>query len=429
MDRQNPPRLVDLASQSLLEDEAAAMAALQSLPRECFPPLFVLAVARRRCRMVQAMVEAWPFPYLPLGALLEAPQCDQEILKAALSGIDALLARDFRPTRWKLQVLDLRSDAETNFWHKWAGLGDGISASPLRESGASQPNPERHRVGPSSTWEKQKFASTEVLVLFSDLCFMEPSPDELLTFLVKRVMQNKLIPRLCCRKLEILHKPLENAIMHRILEKVELARVEQLEVNCEWNLVDLAWFVPFLGQMIHLNRLLLSDVQVHACSISSGTVNRLWDKFTTQLSKLQQLQHLHLDSVHFLAGRLPQMFNSPRPAPCAQLPTPRSPRWQLPEPSSPRPETLHWKLPTLAAPHAQAPRAQLPTPSSLHPAPHAQLPTLAAPHAQKPCTGSSPRPAPRAGSSLHPAPHTQLPRTQLSMLAVPCAQLPVLSLR
>ncbi|XP_006882220.1 PREDICTED: melanoma antigen preferentially expressed in tumors-like [Elephantulus edwardii] len=310
-----PPRLVDLAAQSLLEDEAAAVAALQSLPRESFPPLFVLAVAGRRCRTVQAMVEAWPFPYLPLGALLKALPlgallkalgCHKDILKAALNGIDALLARDFRPTRWKLQVLDLRSDAETNFWHVWAGLGDRVSASPSRESGAAQPSPEKRGVGPSSPGEKQQFASTEVLVLLSDLCFMKPPVDALLPFLVKRVKQNKLIPRLRCRKLEILDEPLENSIMHMILEKVELARVEQVEVNCKWNLVDLALFVPFLGQMIHLNRLFLSGIQVHA-SISRK-VKRLWAKFTTQLSKLQQLQHLDLDFMRSPAGRLHKMF-------------------------------------------------------------------------------------------------------------------------
>ncbi|XP_006881434.1 PREDICTED: melanoma antigen preferentially expressed in tumors-like [Elephantulus edwardii] len=234
-------------------------------------------------------------------------RCDQDILKAAINGIHTQLACDFRPACWKLQVLDLRSDAEINFWHVWAGLGDRVLVSPSRESGAAQPRPERRGEGPSSTGEKQQFASTEVLVLLSNLCFMEPPADALLSCLVKRVKQNKLIPQLCCRKLEIPDEPLENSIMRRILEKVELVRVEQVEVNCEWNLVYLALFVHFLRQMIHLNRLFLSGVQVHA-SISSRKVNRFWAKFTTQFSELQQFQHLHLDFMRFPAGRLPQMF-------------------------------------------------------------------------------------------------------------------------
>ncbi|XP_006903479.1 PREDICTED: melanoma antigen preferentially expressed in tumors-like, partial [Elephantulus edwardii] len=257
------------------------------------------------------MVEAWPFPYLPLGALLEALQCDQDILKAALNGIDALLARDFRPIRWELQVLDLRRDAETNFWHVWAGLGEGVSANPSRRSGAAQPSPERRGVGPSSTGEKQQYTSMEVLVLLSDLCFMEPPADALLPWMVKRVKQNKLIPRLCCRNLEILDERLENSIMHRILEKVELARVEQVDVNCDWNLVDLASFVPFLGRLPQMFKYLQAPLET--LSITNGGLMECDLKYlsmfpsTSQLRRLnlshQQLTHFNPHYLHTLLER------------------------------------------------------------------------------------------------------------------------------
>lgn len=39
----NPPRLLDLAGKILLRDEASAITALEYLPAELFPPLFILA--------------------------------------------------------------------------------------------------------------------------------------------------------------------------------------------------------------------------------------------------------------------------------------------------------------------------------------------------------------------------------------------------
>ncbi|XP_006888913.1 PREDICTED: melanoma antigen preferentially expressed in tumors-like [Elephantulus edwardii] len=310
MGRQNPPRLVDLATQSLLEDEATAMAGLQSLPRDSFPPLFFLAVARRCCRTVQAMVEAWPFPYLPLGALLEALQCDQDILKATLNGIDALLARDFRPTRWKLQVLDLRSNAETNFWHVWAGLGDGISASPSRESGAAQPSPERHRVGPSSTGEKKQCSSEAgVLVLLSDLCFTKPSSDELLTFLVKRVEEKKPLPQLCCRRLEFLAEPLRFHIVNNIFDNIHLDCVEEVEVSCHWQLDHKAKFTQYLGKMVHLNSLYFGrDFLDHWTHWDATVVTSLFAQFSIAFLHLQHLRHLHIHLTSSLLSKLHQVF-------------------------------------------------------------------------------------------------------------------------
>ena len=43
---QAPPRLLELASQSLLQDEALAIAALEELPVELFPPLFTAEIGR-----------------------------------------------------------------------------------------------------------------------------------------------------------------------------------------------------------------------------------------------------------------------------------------------------------------------------------------------------------------------------------------------
>ncbi|XP_006902448.1 PREDICTED: melanoma antigen preferentially expressed in tumors-like [Elephantulus edwardii] len=310
MDRQKPLRLVDLAAQSLLEDEAAAIATLQSLQRECFPPLFVLAVAGRRCRTVQAMVEAWPFPYLPLGALLKTLQCDQDILKAALKGIDVLLTCDFRPTHWKLQVLDLRSDAETNFWHVWAGLGDGVSASLSCESVAAQASPERRGVGHACTREKEQHsAEAGVLVLLSDLCFTEPSPDELLTFLAKRVKENKLLPQLCCRRLQFIFEPLTLHIITKIFDKVHLDCVEEVEVRCHWEMKYIVKFTQYLRKMVHLKSLYFGQAFLdHWTHWEATAVTWLCAHFSSAVVHLQHLRHLHICGTSSLLGQFHQVF-------------------------------------------------------------------------------------------------------------------------
>lgn len=97
MSLQAPRRLLELACQGLLKDEASAIAALESLPVELFPPLFVAAFTGKHTKVLKMMVQAWPFPCLPLGALMKDQQPDHEIFQAALDGLDALLAQATRP--------------------------------------------------------------------------------------------------------------------------------------------------------------------------------------------------------------------------------------------------------------------------------------------------------------------------------------------
>lgn len=89
-----PARLLELAVQSLLRDEALAIAALEELPRELFPPLFTAAFLGRHSNVLRAMVQAWPFPCLPLGALMREQLSHQETFKAVLDGLDDLLAQE-----------------------------------------------------------------------------------------------------------------------------------------------------------------------------------------------------------------------------------------------------------------------------------------------------------------------------------------------
>ena len=90
-----PPRLLDLAAMSLLRKEDLAMSALEFLPIELFPPLFMEAFWGRHRKILKALVQAWPFVRLPLGGLMQTPHL--VTLQAVLDGLDVLLTQKDRP--------------------------------------------------------------------------------------------------------------------------------------------------------------------------------------------------------------------------------------------------------------------------------------------------------------------------------------------
>uniref|UniRef100_A0A4X1U1H4 Preferentially expressed antigen in melanoma n=1 Tax=Sus scrofa TaxID=9823 RepID=A0A4X1U1H4_PIG len=241
-----PPRLLELAGQSLLRNEALSVTALEELPTELFPPLFTAAFAGRHNEILKAMVQAWPFPCLPLGALMKEHQPRLETFQAALDGLDVLLAQEIRSRWWKLQVLDLRRN--------------------------------------------QPWAPVEVLI---DLCLKEGTPDQSLTYLLKKVKQRRGLLQLCCQKLKIFAMPMHN--IKKILKMVQLESVQDLEVNCMWKLATLGRFAPHLGQMGSLRRLLLSHIH-------------LTPQAPPGKEEYCHLQELYLDSISFLEGRLDQVL-------------------------------------------------------------------------------------------------------------------------
>ncbi|XP_007196437.1 melanoma antigen preferentially expressed in tumors [Balaenoptera acutorostrata] len=295
-----PPQLLELAGQSLLRDEALAIAALEELPAELFPPLFFAAFAGMRSQALKAMVQAWPFPCLPLGALMKAHKPQLETFQAAIDGLDVLLAQEVRPRRWKLQVLDLRRNAHQDFWTVWSGTRAGVCS--LLEPEAAQPMRKRRRVEGARAWPKQTCAPVEVLI---DLYLKEGTPDPSLSYLLKKVKQRRGSLRLCCQKLRIFTMPMQN--MRKILKLVQLDSVQDLEVNCTWKLATLGRFAPHLGQMVNLRRLFLSHIHMmpHA---APGKEEHCISQLTAQFLSLQHLQELYLDSISFLEGRLDQVL-------------------------------------------------------------------------------------------------------------------------
>ena len=86
-----PPRLLDLAGMHLIKEDALVCSALEFLPTELFPPLFMDAFRGRHIKTLKAMVQAWPFVCLPLGGLIDLPHVGP--LQAILEVLDVLLAQ------------------------------------------------------------------------------------------------------------------------------------------------------------------------------------------------------------------------------------------------------------------------------------------------------------------------------------------------
>ncbi|KAL4832130.1 hypothetical protein H8958_020069 [Nasalis larvatus] len=293
MSLQAPPRLLELAEQSLLRDGALAIPTLEELPRELFPSLFIEAFTRRCCEALKTMVQAWPFPCLPLGSLMKSRQL--ETFQAVLERLDALLAQKVRPRRWKLQVLDLR-DVDENFWGIW--------------SGASAPSPEA--LSKRQTTENcPRLGGQQPLMVTLDLCFKNGMLDECLTRLLEWGKQRKGLLHVCCKELQIFGMPIHSII--EVLNMVELDCIQEVEVSCPWELSILIRFTPYLGQMRNLRKLVLFNIHVSVC-IPLDKKEQFVTQFTSQFLKLDYFQKLYMHSVSFLEGHLDQLLR------CLQAP-------------------------------------------------------------------------------------------------------------
>ncbi|XP_020043199.2 PRAME family member 12-like [Castor canadensis] len=294
MSMKAPPTLLQLAGQSLLRNEALAISALQTLPMELFPPLFMEALTRRHTEVVKAMVQAWPFSCLPLGPLMKAGEL--ETLQVALDGIDMLLGQQVCPRRWKLQVLDLRS-VHQNFWKVFSGAMVEYCISQTKGKNKALDIPPRTGVKPS-------------LRLIVDLNLELHDQDKLQIHLFEWVQQRKRSIQLCCRKMQIWGLCTCGSRtwpIHRVLGLLELDWMEEVEMNCPLTLYTLATFAPYLGQLRNLRKLRISQIFVLAC-ISPEQYEQLVATFTSQFSKLSCLQQLCVSRAYFLHGHLQQVL-------------------------------------------------------------------------------------------------------------------------
>ncbi|XP_021484583.1 PRAME family member 8-like isoform X1 [Meriones unguiculatus] len=292
MSAQTPPTLLKLARQALLRDETLDMSALDKLPMELFPVLFKEALIGRHTATVKAMVAAWPFPCLPVGALMKTP--DLETFQAVLAGVDMWLQRKFHPRRGKLQVLDLRKEHH-EFWSIWAGKEDGD---------CSAKTPDEHQV----VKVFPRYALRRRLKVVADLC-LRFSLDEEQASLLQWAQQRMDSLQFCCMKMTIWALPLY--AIKEVLNVFHPEHIEELELNVEWNVFTLAQFAPCLGQMRNLHKFFLAPIYRNTFHISNRTRDREEThvrKIISQFSKLNCLQHLCMYGINFIKDHMTQIL-------------------------------------------------------------------------------------------------------------------------
>ncbi|GAB1289200.1 Preferentially expressed antigen in melanoma-like protein 1 [Apodemus speciosus] len=286
MSCKTPPTLQELAEDSLLKNQDLAISALDDIPSLFFPSLFKKACRNRCVGIMKAMVQAWPFPSLPLGAMISRKTAYRRILEIILYGFDALLFQKVPHRRCKLQVLDLRV-MPLKLWNRLPVFGTaGCSENPAV-------------VGHSGTEVKQPM---KVLV---DLVLKESPLDSTESFLVQWVDNRNGLVRLCCCKLQIWAMSI---YYHRkLLEILDLDSIQELRMYCISNPICLLNFAPYLGRMRNLRCLILSHLW-QAFSMTPVEKQQVITQFTSQFLKLKCLQVLHLDTVFFLEGHLDELF-------------------------------------------------------------------------------------------------------------------------
>ncbi|XP_048191072.1 PRAME family member 8-like [Perognathus longimembris pacificus] len=292
MSRRTPPSLEHLAMQNLLSHPALANSALDDLPMLLFPSLFMEAYIGGHKEVLKAMVQAWPFPCLPLGDLAQPP--DLEIIKAVLDGLDLLLSNKERRNRWKLQVVDLLGE-HPGIWTlgypamaqiSYPGFPPGeLRASPWTGMGEEQP-----------------------LMIAMDLTIAHSPKDDLQAFLLQWAWERRERVRLCPRVLEILsdsssetQKALQvvnpDSILELLVSKLCLGETEKT-------------FAFLLSQMKKLRILSFCNMCAHLDTSSSPNFSCSSFQLGAHLGQLQHLQEVRMKEIVFLGGKLPAIFRS-----------------------------------------------------------------------------------------------------------------------
>ncbi|XP_036152928.1 PRAME family member 8-like [Myotis myotis] len=297
-----PPTLLKLAAKRLLRDQASAIAALEYLPTELFPYLFEMVYrGGRHPQLLKALAQAWPFTVLPLRVLMQHPPDHAPTravgLKAVFDAIDVVLAQEVRPRRCKLRVLDLRNTG-ANFWDMWLRVStENCSLRELLTMHSSGPGME-HPLAP--------------LEVFLDLTFDERDQDKFFMHIIQWAQQREGSLHLCCKTLRTFGVPFQR--VRRVLNGVRLGCIQEVEVNCTWDLSTLGAFALYLGSMSNLQEIFLMGKEVQEGERQEQEEQQSFSEFLSQMLRLRHLRDLELCSLSFLPGRLDQVLR------CLQIP-------------------------------------------------------------------------------------------------------------
>ncbi|KAM6174134.1 PRAME family member 12-like [Erethizon dorsatum] len=313
MSMQSPPPLYELAKQSLLKSETTVSTALHDLPAPIFHDIFMDAFMGEHDEVLKVMVQAWPFPCLPLKNLMDlrkqknphtqfgeiTPQRrNLQTLEALLEGLDIQLSRKVHH-RWKLQVLDWR-DVHQAFW----------TVGPQAMSAAHSADARSKEMGKPGLSEKQP-----TLRIFAHLCFDYwtsscATHDKLQLCLLKWARKRKASVHLYCEKVMIRSSAIFKIL--KLLKAVQLESIRELDVFSDWSQKTMKIFVSQLKKMKNLHTFHFSSPSPEGFTLPSKIK---WhshiDAF--HLGQLQSLHEFHIDDVFFLRGTLPKIFRSQTP--------------------------------------------------------------------------------------------------------------------
>ncbi|XP_013365602.1 PREDICTED: PRAME family member 23-like [Chinchilla lanigera] len=311
---QSPPPLYELAKQSLLKSDTTASTALHELPTMIFYDLFMDAFMGEHNEVLKVMVQAWPFPYLPLKTLMDLrkpkmphsqfgeitlQQRNLQTLEAVLDGLDIQLSQKVHHSRWKLQVLDWR-DVHQDFW----------TAGPRAMSAAHSVN----------AWNKDMSnpglsEENPTLRIFANLRFEAwdlfcATNDQLQLCLLKWARGRKASVHLFCEKVMINSSAVFEIL--KLLQAVRLYSIHELEVLSYWCPERMKAFVPQLKKMKNLHKFHFSRLRPELFT-STRKKKSYSHMCAFHLGQLKNLRDLQLDEVFFLQGNLHKIVRSQTP--------------------------------------------------------------------------------------------------------------------
>lgn len=204
-----------------------------------------------------------------------------------------LMSFFFTHRRWKLQVLDLR-DAHHDFWDGWAGRQHTLCSPDV--TGNNQAVGIHPILGGKQT--------RTVLI---DYFLVSHFSSKYLKYFYQWAKQRQDVIQVICQKLEFGECPAYDPL--EVLEVLDAGSIQQLEINTCCDLHTLALLAPGLGQMQNLQRLIFKEIYVPVHLPRDQEMEaRCFTEIFSQFSKLNKLQHLYLNDVYFVSGRLDQVL-------------------------------------------------------------------------------------------------------------------------
>nr|XP_004659244.1 melanoma antigen preferentially expressed in tumors-like [Jaculus jaculus] len=295
MDRKDPATLLELAIQSLLNNEPAAIHALREIPRELFPPLFTAAFKGGCKKTLAAMVKTWPFFCLHIGKL-GVQEAHDECLKAMIDGLQVLPEQNTATGGSKLKILDLRpqSDCRTTCSHIITKSPVCFHSCPYFQNFPLK-REAQHSTANLGSQSQLPRNPTELVVDISLDNTLRAT--EFLCLLLNKVEQSIGCLHLCCRDLQIYKlSKYKNKVKFLNMLCIDHLKVDQASLS-EAN--------KLLSQMVLLDSLTLSKITFRSLN------GKVFRTFLSHLERMDNLQELHLsyfcirDHLHEVLRVLP----------------------------------------------------------------------------------------------------------------------------